>query len=211
MLKLQNELFIINYNACDINYIDDFLKYLNDNANRIVTFFNLDCLPEKIVINIIENKQIFDEIYFDEYKKEAYDFAFGFAKNNTINYISFCEFNKVPKHLNDTYDYYKKTIVHEFVHICNQIFSKFSIPCLSEGLAVYLSGQLDNGDIKFNYTKEDLINGRINYRQYYLFVKYIIEHYNHDFVLNLYKSEDFFHNNFDKLYDEAKNYYQDYN
>ncbi|MCI9434215.1 MAG: hypothetical protein HFI86_02905 [Bacilli bacterium] len=211
MLKLQNKLFIINYNACDLNYIDDFLKYLNDNASRIMRFFNLDCLPEKITINIIENKPKFDEIYFSQYKEQAYDFAFGFAENNTINYISFCEFNNVPKHLNDTYDYYKKTIVHEFVHICNQVFSKFFVPCLSEGLAVYLSGQLDNINIKFNYTKEKLINGRINYRQYYLFVKYIIENYNHEFVLNLYKSEEFFYENFDKLYDEVRNYYESYN
>lgn len=210
MLNYENQLFIINYNICDLDYINDFIEYLNVNTTRIMNFFNLDELPKKIKINITVNKKQFDKVYFEAYKEDAYDFAFGFAKNNTINYISFCEFNNVPKHENDTYDYYKKTIVHEFVHICNQVFSKFSIPCLSEGLAVYLSGQLDNADIKFNYTKEELINGRINYRQYYLFVKYIIENYSHEFILNLYKSEEFFYKNFDQLYDEARNYYESY-
>ena len=211
IMKYESELFILNYTEKDKCYIEDFMNYLNSNSKRVMDFFGLEKLSKKITINLIENKEEFDKIFTSIYNQPAYDFAIGFAKDNQIYYISFNELNNVPKHQNDTYEYYKKTIVHEFVHSCNQEFSDLWIRCLCEGLAVYLSGQQDNYISDFNITKDELFNGRINYKQYFLFVKYIIENYNHNFVLNLYKNENFAKENLDRLYDEALEYYQNKN
>ena len=207
-MKYENELFILNYTEKDKDYIEDFMNYLNDNSKRIMDFFNLEKLSKKITINLIEKKEEIDNIFTSMHNMPAFDFLIGFAKDSQIYYISFNELNNVPKHQTDTYDYYKKTIIHEFVHSCNHEFSSLWIRCLCEGLAVYLSEQQDKNDNGFNITKDKLFNGRVNYRQSFLFVKYIIENYDHDFVLNLYKSGKFAKENLDRLYDETVEYYQ---
>ena len=112
-MKYENELFILNYTEKDKYYIE----YLNDNYKRIMDFFNLEKLSTKITINLIENKEEIDKIFTSIHNMPAYDFLVGFARDSQIYYISFNELNNVPKHQNDTYDYYQKTIVHEFVHI----------------------------------------------------------------------------------------------
>ena len=205
---LSRNKFILNYTEKDKYYIEDFMNYLNDNSKRIMDFFNLEKLSTKITINLIEKKEELDKIFTSIYNKPAYDFLIGFAKDNQIYYISFNELNNVPKHQNDPYEYYKISIVHEFVHSCNYEFSSLWIRCLCEGLAVYLSEQRDKNDNAFNITKDELFNGRVNYRQSFLFVKYIIENYDHEFVLNLYKSGKFAKENLDRLYDETVEYYQ---
>ena len=63
---------------------------------------------------------------------------------------------------------------------------------------------------EFNISKENLFFGRINYRQYYMFVKYIIENYSNDYFLKLLSDENFQNKNLDIFYDEANEYYRNY-
>ena len=207
-MRIENDLFVLYYSKEDEYYIEDFVNYLNENVKKVLDFFNFKKLSKKITISLIKNKEEFDRIFTSIYNQPAYDFAIGFAKASNIYYISFNDLKNIPKHEKDTYEYYKKTIIHEFVHSCNYEFSSVWIRCLCEGLAVYLSGQRNMDDIQFNITKEELFNGRINYGQYFLFVKYIIDNYSHDYVLKLYKDEKFSTENLDRLYDEAVEYYK---
>lgn len=61
---------------------------------------------------------------------------------------------------------------------------------------------------EFTISKEILFSGRINYRQYYMFVKYIIENYLNNYFFNLLSDKKFQDTNLNILYDETDEYYK---
>lgn len=61
---------------------------------------------------------------------------------------------------------------------------------LKEGLATYLSHQFDKYPVcKFNCQLDDLINGGVNYGNYYLLFKYAYENYGIDYIKKLLTDE----------------------
>lgn len=210
-MKYENDLFIINYNECDKEHIDELISYLNKEAYKIMNFFNLKKLDKKCIIKFYSTKKDFDyNAYYKVYNEQSPDFAIGFANKGIIYYVSYSDYKNIEKHKNDSFDYFKKTLVHEFVHHCNYLYTNIWNRPLCEGLAVYLSGQQENNMYEFNISKENLFFGRINYRQYYMFVKYIIENYSNDYFLKLLSDENFQNKNLDIFYDEANEYYRNY-
>ena len=109
-------------------------------------------------------------------------------------------------------EYYKKTIIHEYVHFVNVLYTNcrnypYPLKCLLEGIAQLLSKQKENLKCDYNFTLEDLFDSDKCYNGWYLTVKYIIEVLGKDYFLNLFKDRDYAKEEIKRLYPEIKEYY----
>lgn len=216
------------YQESDKNLINELAEYVDSHAERIFNFFEVNAPEEKITINIIPTKEEFDKIFIadHEWTHSIPDFkvpnwSIGYFKNDQITYLSINDYKntshafKKEEHIT-ALTYYKKTIVHEFVHYVNEIFKtkhncSYTEKFLSEGIATYLSGQKENKNIEFNFTVEQIMSYDMRktcYGGWYLVTKFLVETYKKDFVFELFKSNrlarEFLQS---ELYDKAKQYY----
>lgn len=186
------------YKENDNCLVDELSNYLNHFIDQIYDFFNIQT-KEKIKINIVSKKETFDNKLKEEFNMPVVSKSsrgFFSYKDNAIYYLSINDYDKTTHDKNDI-ENYKKTLVHECVHYINNLFNKEN-NCgdtaiyLREGIAVYLSHQNDDKNLIFDYTLDDFFtNSKVTkncYAGYYLIVKYLVEHYNKDFVLNLFTS-----------------------
>ena len=212
---------IFNFELCDENLINELMKYLDSNAYKIFQFFDVEIPSKKVPINIIPTKREFDKTFKKDWGYDCEDWGVGYSKNLTITYLSLNDF-KNTKHslLNvkyyDAIDYYKKTLLHEFVHSVNELFKiknncGYTVKYLREGIATYLSGQKENISISFDYTIEQLLetdSSKSCYDGYYLITKYLLENYDKSLIMDLFKSNrkatEFLKT---ELYKKAKTYY----
>ena len=140
-----------------------------------------------------------------------------FSKRQIV-YLSLYDYKNTSHPMKDepfdnAFDYYKKTILHEFVHFVHGLYieqnrAENTIRCFGEGIACYLSGQRDGKNIIFDASCEKLLSGDASYDQYYLITKYLIENYDKNFVLQILSNgnlaSDFLNN---ELYDKANQFY----
>ena len=220
-MKLESKFAIFNYQDRDKELIKEVATYLDDNVDKIFNFFEVEILKEKITINIIPTKKEFDEIYKYTWNCDAENWSIGFysSKTKQITYLSINDY-KNTSHAFEKNDYsiakeyYKKTILHEFVHYVNDLF-KIKHNCgytekyLSEGLATYLSKQKSDKKINFNYSMDQILNSKGCYDGWYLITKYLIENYDKQFIFSLIesnrKAREFLQN---ELYNKASEYYK---
>ena len=212
-----------NYEENDKDLIESLSEYLDTNAMAVYDFFEIDIPENKAVINIIPTKIEYDDLYrktrklSDDYKVEGWNI--GNCRNGIITYLSLHDYKNTTHAYKDVpfeeaLDYYKKTILHEYVHFVNENFNKVHDCCytekyLVEGIACYLSGQKDSQKIPFNFTCEQILNrGNSYYNAYYLLTKYFVENYDKDYVLDVFQSNrqarELLQN---QLFDKAKSYY----
>ena len=80
----------------------------------------------------------------------------------------------------------------------------FSIKCLSEGIAQYLSNQKSDSVLKFNYSLSEILTSNQCYNGWYLVTKYIIEKYPRELFIELLKdnnrAEKFIKDKYERLY-----------
>lgn len=213
---------IFNYEESDKRLIDELAEYLDTQAQKIFDFFEVEAHKEKIHINIIPTKKEFDKIYLSTWKSEAEDWAVGFYYNKQITYLSINDYNNTSHAFKEeeypsAVVYFKKTIVHEFVHYVNDLFKiknncSYTEKYLSEGIATLLSGQKEGLDLPFNFTLEHIMPqkdmNKSCYNGWYLVTKYLIENYEKNFVFELFKSNrksrEFLQS---ELYSKAKQHY----
>ena len=193
---------IFNFEECDQNLIDEILQFLDNHAQRILDFFEV--LPnKKVEINIIPTK-----IEMDNYiratrglKKDEKVPAWliGTYKNGTITYLSLNDFKNTSHSFSnqeDALQYYKKTILHEFVHFVNDEFNiinniSYTEKFLSEGVASYLSNQREGKKLLFDYSLDEILSTKrfsACYDGWHLLMQYLIENYDKNFVLELFKN-----------------------
>ena len=161
--------------------IDELSDYLDNKAKAVLDFFDLDIAHDLIPLQIyiIPTKKQFDE----QYKKDKNlpqstkieDWVIGYFNNKDkkIVYLSLNDYKSTAhvglmQNYDEALDYYKKTIVHEFVHYANHLYcDKHNCPYtnkyLAEGLAGYLSKQRENLDVKFNFSLKDILGNRACY------------------------------------------------
>ena len=203
---------IFEYDKCDKNVIDDLDNYLSNNYERIVSFFDKDLVVPKINIKIYSTKKEFDE----EVGKKIFGdnvplWVIGSFNDNKINYVSYNDY-KNTSHKDESYEYFLKTIIHEYVHYIEYEYSKYigskmPVKYINEGLACYLSGQYDNEKFKIiNY--EELINSRTCYKWWYFIIKYIIEVREKEYLFELFKDWGLANNELKILVEEINNYYE---
>lgn len=197
-MVLDSKYVSLFYDENDNCLVNELSNYLDDAILSIYLFFNIK-IKDKIKINIIPKKEIFDDKLMKEFNmSSAPSSSRGFFSysENAIYYLSINDYDKTTHNKNDV-ENYKRTLVHECIHHINNLFNKEN-NCgptaiyLREGIAVYLSHQNDDKSLTFDYTLDDFFNnGKATkncYAGYYLIVKYLVEHYDKHFVLNLFLS-----------------------
>jgi len=219
-MKKDTDYYIFNYCEEDADLIDELEEYLNSKQDEIFNFWGSDIPKEKVEINIIPTKEEYDYIA-KTYRKvdEIPKWSIGFSHDDKIEYVSLHDYkNTAHAFEKDRYlenlDYYKKTIVHEYVHFVAGLYRKkhnISYPAkyLNEGIATYLSGQKENVEIPFNYSLEDILNSNNSYNSWYLLTKYIIEGYGKDYFLELFGNKELAFSEAPRLFLEAKDYYKE--
>ncbi len=223
-MRKENKFAVFNYKKCDADLIEILSAFIEEKAHIAFDFFEVGP-KNKANIKIVSTKKEYDEYYIKMYnlqpdtKLPAWMIGnFNFEKNQ-ITYLSLHDFKNTSHKLKDVpfeeaVDYYKKTILHEFVHYVNGLFrTKYNCgypeKYLREGIAVYLSGQNENVTPSFDFTIEEVLDpNKNNYDAYYLLTKFLVENYNKDFVLNIFQSSrqsrELLQN---ELFDKAKNFY----
>lgn len=204
------------------NLIEELCQYFDNHCPSILEYFEIIQMPFKVKINIIPTKNEYDVLFKEEFGFEANKSSRGFCtKDASINYLSINDYkNTTHKFEKDEYfkvlEGFKKTLIHEFVHIVNKVFNKihncgFSAPYLFEGIAIYLSKQKENEDYDFDFTIEELLTKDSSKRKYYacyLIVKYLIENYSKEKVFELLKDKEYAQQFLkEELYDKAKKFY----
>ncbi len=86
--------------------------------NNIMKFFNIKRLKNKKVLKIWSNIDLYRE-HLMTYVGQYQDWIVADTYDGNLNLVSFHLYHKANPEKND-YDSYKKLIIHEFVHICQQ-------------------------------------------------------------------------------------------
>lgn len=155
-----SEYFTIHYEDKDHILVEDSEKVLNENLSRLMSFFNLSALPEKITVNIYPTLE--EWIAFVESSGQPYqEYIVGFAFNGVISVLAYDQYKKTQMHKNRPFEDFLQIIVHECVHICNyaRVENQNNSVCfIMEGLATYLSNQAYNPNVRADYNCETMCN-----------------------------------------------------
>ncbi len=208
----------------DKHFIGKVGKYIDANANAIFDFFELIPTEKKVKINIIPTKKEFDKKFikdhaFADEKFKVPIWAKGYFSNNEIVYLSLNDLKSTSyndKLYSSEMEYYKKTLLHEFVHYVNSLYRKKmncgpTIKYLSEGIATLLSKQKENLVCDFDFSIDQILSVDMTkscYDGWYLITKYLVENYDKKFVLQLFESnrqaKEFLQT---ELFDNTKKFY----
>ncbi len=214
MLKNRFDIFEIEYNDKDKDYIDDLIEHIKDNYIEVMQFFKLDNISSivkiKIWNDIEEYRNFFNNMYLSygiQKTVPTWEIQRS-SKDDTprIDAISFYLIKDVKGHFNDSLENYFKGFIHEFVHTCHEEYSGgYSfLTWFKESLAILLSHQYENQSIKLEASLDDIINGKADYRNYYVIGKYVMDKYGKDFLLELASDNNLVMKLTPKLYMEAK-------
>ena len=163
----------VKFNYCeqDQDLINELDEYLNSHIEEIYDFFDIE-LPRTLVdINIIPTKKQYDELVKNRKQiLEVPSWEIGNYHNGIIEYVSLHDYKNTshsfpPEKYDENLEYYKKTIVHEYVHYViglyiNKTKSEKPLKYLNEGLAQYLSHQRDREKTLFTCSLDEIINSR---------------------------------------------------
>ena len=180
---------IFVYDVNDENLVFDLNSYINMHIQKILDFFEINSLVIKPKIKIYSTKKEYDET-LEFFKDESVPkWVVGNVEQNLIKYVSYSDFQNTS-HANEPYEYYLKTIVHEYVHFITGIYCQeknveYPIKYISEGLAYYLSGQGESVKINGNLKIDDILNSNKAFASWYLLANYIIKTKGKKFFIEL--------------------------
>lgn len=201
-MEKESKYALFKYEEVDSSFIDELIEFFDSKVQDIYAFFEIKKINTKAIINIVPTKEEFDRLFKDEYGFNAPRYSRGICKKDgSINYLSIKDYDNTTHAFNEedydeAYKDFKKTLIHEYVHYVNQLFNKEN-DCgptaiyLREGIAIYLSNQKENKVITSDFTLEDILTNNSNkkiYDAYYCLVKYLVENYDKEFVLDLFMS-----------------------
>lgn len=211
------------YEKQDRRLVEELSRHLDLKASKIFDFFDISLPIQKPIINFIPTKKEFDEIWkkawrFDE-DYQVPKSSRGFFKQDKITLLSFNDMKNtthVFENKPQAFEDYKKLLIHEYVHYINKLFNiknncGETAKYLSEGIAVYLSDQKETTSIDFTFSLEQIEQSDVQkycYDGWFLMVKYLVENYEKDFILQLFESNRQAMEFLEKeLYSKAKKHY----
>ena len=224
-MEKESKYAVFRYQKCDEDLVEGLAEYLDAHAYVVFDFFEVDPPKDrKVAIDIIPTKREFNFVYIKDrnlpldYHVPRWIIGTSVFIENKIVYLSLHDYKSTSHPMREepfekAYEYYKKTILHEFVHYVHGIYREKNncespIRCFGEGIACYLSGQKEGKNIKFDFTLEQLMSGEIRYDAYYLITKYLVENYDKEFALKILSdnqlSKDFL---MTECYEKANKYY----
>lgn len=207
-MVIEKKNYIIDYDE-NLSYIPEVIDFLESKSDDIMSFFELDSLKRKRKIVIYSD--------IEQYKKhieknhEYKDYMCADTNDGNINILSLEEAHKTKTHANMTVDDMKSTIVHEFVHICQQDCEQEryerSIAWFWEALATNLGNPEKFSRIEIKASNEEInnfINLRSNYSTAFTIGNYLIDNYSHGEILEYVRKPSKLKLDTDKILDGAR-------
>lgn len=208
-MKVELDNFIIESDK-QLDYFDEIVYHVKSNENKILSFFNIDKLPNKVNIKIVSYEP-FKEFIISKYG-EILEYVCGDsdASTHTIRILNIDDQIKYTNHKNASVDQIKSTALHEIVHQCHHVFNNDfrEIIWFAEGLATNISEQeyqlckLDECD--FDRLKKDFRHCMHNYNYAYTIFNYILNNYSMEEITRLYSDSNYLRSRADIIFDEAK-------
>lgn len=189
-----NDNYIIKYNECDKEYIKDLINYINQEYSKILEFFGIDKLKKKIIINIYDDINKYEEYRGNNISDTSVGNMDVSDNNYYINVLSYKEYIKRKGHEDKSINDYFKLVSHEFVHVVNEDYGTLhkSLIWIREGLAIYKSHQYDGVKKRLNKCtlKALLDDDRIYYINYYVLIDYAFNKYGEDYIKKIISNPD---------------------
>ena len=187
MNQLELKYAIIYYNSEDEREV---LKISNnDRFKDIINYFELRKNTNKAIIRIWNNSEKFSDFWKEKYKQNSSPNTLtGFCyEHNHIEIINLKNYIKIKKIKNQEVDFndWYNLIIHEFTHYCAKEYTNYTLGTkwIQEGLAINLSHQR-YFEFEITSSLEDIQNNKCTYNDAYTLMKYVMETYNREFVLN---------------------------
>ena len=209
-MVLEKNNFIIEYDE-NISYIPEIVDYLESKTNDIMSFFEIDKLSSKrkiVVYNDLELYKKHIEEYFD-----YQDYMCADTNDGNINLLSKEEAHKTKEHKDMTIDDLKKTILHEFVHICQQEKEiehiDYDIVWFWEALATNLGNPERFTKIEIKATNEeinDFNSLQSNYLTAFTIGNYMLDNYSHEQILEYIKYPKLLLSDSSQILDDARDW-----
>ena len=208
-MKKELENFIIESDVT-IDYFDEIVDYILENEKRILEFFKIPKMQNKIIILILSYKP-FKDFIVSKYG-EILDYVVGNSNTSThtIRILNVEDQIKYSSHKNANIDYLKKGVLHEIVHQCHHTYHKDSPQTIwfSEGLACNLSNQYNKKenlkDCDFDKLKNNFYHYKNSYRYAFVITNYILKNYSKKEIYKLYSDYHYLNKKADKIFEEAK-------
>lgn len=210
-MKIELNNFVIESNK-KLDYFSDIVNYITENEKRILDFFELEKLPQKVKIFIFSYEP-FRKFIISKYG-EILNYVSGDSdsQTNTIRILNIEDQIKYTIHKNANIDKIKGTILHEIVHQCHNVYHHDyrQIIWFSEGLATNISNQdyelKDLSECDFEKLKEDFRHYKGSYGFSYTIVNYILNNYTKEEINKLYIDPDYLREKSNTIFEEASNW-----
>lgn len=186
----------------NLKFIEILIK---KSCDHLLSFFETSHTPKQLKLFLLSSRKNLDL----KMKQRTPEWLAAYSFNGSIYILSPESFEAESTHKKAEF---KKILTHELTHIFIEQINKNSLRCLDEGLALNLSKQTKNNTIsKDNWlyfmenhlTKNGLLNNfseREGYKISYWVVKYYLDKYSKDKILELLKLGSKFHiNRFERI------------
>lgn len=212
-MKKELDNFVIESDI-QLEYFDEVISYIIENERRILDFFKLKKLPNKVKILILSYEP-FKKFIISKYG-EILSFVSGDSdsETNTIRILNVDDQIKYTTHKDADIERIKNTALHEIVHQCHHIYHTDyrQTTWFAEGLATNISNQKyeiqDLSECDFDMLKNDFRHYKGNYRFAYTIVKYVLNNYSNEEIERLYKDPEYLRERADIIFEEAKAWIQ---
>lgn len=211
-MKRELENFIIESDI-QLNYFDNIVDYIAKNERRILDFFKLEKLPNKVKILILSYEP-FKEFIISKYGEIlSYICGDSNSSTHTIRILNVDDQIKYTTHQDADVEKLQDTALHEIVHQCHHIYiidytGYKQTTWFSEGLATNLSNQKyeiqDLNQCNFDELKTDFRHYKGSYRYAYTIVNYVLNNYSDEEIERLYKNPAYVRESANKIFEEAK-------
>lgn len=206
-MRKETKELIIEYDK-DIDYIADLIKKLEQEADRILNFFELKNLKKKKKIKIWISRKAY-QTHLEKYVPKYYEWMNADTFDGNINLLSIEEYRKTREHSDITLEEFLENIIHEFVHSCQQEINPDSknVEWFWETLATNLGNPFDYTiDLKFN--EDQLINDfnsvPNNYEIAFTIGKYLLENYSHEDIMRYVRNPEILRKDARNIFNEVK-------
>lgn len=211
-MKKELENFIIESDI-QLDYFNDIVEHIAKNEQRILDFFKLKKLPQKVKILILSYEP-FKEYIVSKYG-EILSYICGDSNSSTctIRILNVDDQIKYTTHKDADVERIKDIALHEIVHQCHHVYHTDytgykQTTWFSEGLATNISNQKyeiqDLSQCDFDKLKSDFRHYKGGYSYAYTIVNYVLNNYSNDEIERLYKNTDYVRENANKIFEEAK-------
>ncbi|MBQ0052638.1 MAG: hypothetical protein KBT11_11350 [Treponema sp.] len=201
-ISLDKTSYIVNYTAASADLISDICSYLEEEMPKVNEFMGIDKPAQKLKIYIYPT--------LDSWKKHLSDIGMsyeewivGHASNWQVHMLNFHEYKKLQSHKNDTFDHYKKTVVHEYVHNAHFQIKTSTNSCgfLNEGIASHLAQQYDTAKINLSAYSDDYFfkSSGYSYAVTQAAIEKMVTNMSHEEFLKYLKDANYYYNNKESL------------